>query len=298
MSKELSAQVRSDFEDEVKHQYDQADSGLLKSVRHKEITAAGDAYFPRYSKGVAKSRSARGKEADVTGMGVDSDRVKIELESWEAPEYTDIFDQANTNVDDRKELAVVIAGAMSRRKEQTILDAFKDADFAADLDPRKPANKYKAFRIVHGGLGLTKEKINKAKAKLVARNVSGEFHFCANAEDLEGMLNDTTITSNDYNSIRALVDGEIDTWCGFKFNFIGVRPEGGLPFDDGDEGKAISKCYAYEKMSTGHISQIDRVEVNYVAEKTSWLSNGLFQAGAKVIDGEGLIEVQSEISLT
>lgn len=297
MSKELSAQVRSDFQDEVKHQYDKADSGLVKSVRHKEITQAGDSYFPRYSKGVAKNRSARGKEADVTGMGVDSDRVNIELTSWEAPEYTDIFDQANTNVDDRKELAIVIAGAMSRRKEQTIIDAFAAADFADNLDPRNAANKYKAFRIVHGGTGLTKEKINKAKAKLKARNVTGEFHFCANAEDLESMLNDSTITSNDYNTVRALVDGDIDTWCGFKFNFVGVRPEGGLPFAASTEGKAISKCYAYEKMSTGHISQIDRIEVNYVAEKTSWLSNGLFQAGSKIIDGEGVIEVQSEVTI-
>lgn len=297
MSLQLSAQARTEFEDEVKHQYDKADTGLLMSVRHKKINQAEDSYFPRFSKGQAKLRSARGKEDDVTGMGVESDRINIALESYEAPEYTDIFDQANTNVDDRRELAIVIAAAMSRRKEQTVIDAFSTTTFAANLNPRDAANKYKAFQIVHGGTGLSKEKINKAKAKLVARGVSGEFHFAANAEDLEGMLNDSTITSGDYNTVRALVDGEINTWCGFKWNFIPARPEGGLPFTDNGDNTATSKCYAYEKMSTGNISQLDRVEVNYIAEKTSWLSNGLFQTGSKVIDPEGLIEVQSLIAI-
>lgn len=34
-----------------------------------------------------------------------------------------------------------------------------------------------------------------------------------------------------------------------------------------------------------------RTEVNYIAEKTSWLANGLFKAGAVGIDPEGIVEV-------
>lgn len=298
MSKNLSAQERTDFEDEVKHQYDKPDSGILGNVRHKKLVQSGENWFPRFSKGVAKDRSARGKEDDVTGMGVGSDRIKIELGDWEAPEYTDIFDQAKTNIDDRKELAIAIAGAMKRRQEQTVIDAWKNADYAANLNARDlVANKYKAFKIPHNNKTMTKEKITKAKALMVNRNVTGQLYAAATAEDLEAMLNDTTITSNDYNTIRALVEGDIDTWCGFKWSFIGVRPEGGLPYDNSaGDGTAITQSFFWEKMSTGQITNLERVEVNYIAEKTSWLSNGLFQAGAKMIDPEGLVQIQSKIT--
>lgn len=297
MSKELAAQIRAEFEDEVKHEYDKPDSGILMGVRNKKLTASGEVYFPRYGKGVAKLRSARGKEVDVTGMGVESDRVKCSLASYEAPEYTDIFDQAQTNVDDRRELAIVIAGAMKRRREQLVIDTWSGATYATTLNPRTTANKGKPFTIPDGAKAMTKEKINQAKRLMVARNVTGEFHAAAHAEDLEAMLNDTTITSADYNSIRALVDGNIDTWCGFKWTFIGVRPEGGLPYDDSaGDGTAIADSFFWEKMSTGQATNIDRVEVNYIAEKTSWLSNGLFQAGAVLIDGEGLVRIQSKVT--
>lgn len=299
MSKQLSAQIVADFEDEVKHQYDKPDSGILGNVRHKKLVKSGENYFPRFSKGSAKLRSARGKEDDVTGMGVDSDRIKIDLEGYEAPEYTDIFDQAVTNVDDKKELAVVIAGAMKRRMEQTVIDAWKNATYAANLNARDlVGNKYKAFKIPNDNKTMTKEKINKAKALMVNRNVTGQLFAAATAEDLEAMLNDTTITSADYNAVRALVDGEINTWCGFKWTFIGVRPEGGLPYDDSaGDGTALTSAFFWEKMSTGQITNLDRVEVNYVPEKTSWLSNGLFQAGAKMIDPEGLVQVESKVTI-
>ena len=44
--------------------------------------------------------------------------------------------------------------------------------------------------------------------------------------------------------------------------------------------------------STGLAVGIDfRTEVNYIAEKTSWLANGLFSAGSVVIDANGFADV-------
>lgn len=298
MSKNLSAQARTEFEDEVKHQYDMASSGLMDKVRTKDISRAEDAYFPRFGKGVAKLRSARGAEDDVTGMGVPSDRINIALKDYEAPEYTDIFDQEKTNVDDRRELAIVIAGSMTRRKEQEVIDAMEAATYAANLNAYDTVtNKYKAFDIPEGGTAMTKEKINKAKRLMVDRGVTGMFCAMAHGGDLEAMLNDTTITSSDYNSIKALVDGDIETWAGFKWTFMNVRPEGGLPYTDNLDGTVDAKSFFWEKMAVGCITNLDRVEVNYIPEKTSWLSNGIFQCGGKVIDEEGLVRVNTTFSI-
>jgi hypothetical protein len=37
------------------------------------------------------------------------------------------------------------------------------------------------------------------------------------SNQVEALLNDSTLTSADYNTVRALVSGEIDTSVGFKF---------------------------------------------------------------------------------
>lgn len=57
----------------------------------------------------------------------------------------------------------------------------------------------------------------------------------------------------------------------------------------------IRTLYAYhggQRGSTGLAVGIDfRTTVDWIAEKTSWLSNGLFSAGSITIDPNGLIDI-------
>ena len=42
--------------------------------------------------------------------------------------------------------------------------------------------------------------------------------YCAvSAEELDDLLGTTQVTSSDYNTVKALVQGDIDTFMGFKF---------------------------------------------------------------------------------
>ena len=53
---------------------------------------------------------------------------------------------------------------------------------------------------------------------LDAGEVEKEDRYLAHsAIQLEDMLNVTEVASSDYNSVKALVQGEIDTWVGFKW---------------------------------------------------------------------------------
>ena len=110
------------------------------------------------------------------------------------------------------------------------------------------------------------------------------------ANNLFGLLGDTTATSADFNTIRALVDGTISTWLGFATLTMEDRDEGGLPLSG-----STRTGYAYHgggMGSMGHAVGINfRTEVNYIPEKTSWLANGLFNGGSVAIDAEGLVEV-------
>jgi hypothetical protein len=108
------------------------------------------------------------------------------------------------------------------------------------------------------------------------------------AAGLEGLLGETQTTSTDYNSVQALVSGSIDTFLGFKFVTLGDRAEGGLPID----GSLDRTCYAFHKDAVGMgIGMAQKTEINYVPEKTSFLVNSMFSAGAVAIDDEGIVKI-------
>jgi len=85
-----------------------------------------------------------------------------------------------------------------------------------------------------------------------------------------------------------LVSGEINTFLGFTFHVLGDRTEGGLIID----GSLDRTCFAFHKDAIGYAEGIaPRTEVNYIPEKTSFLVNSVFSAGAIAIDAEGIVKI-------
>ena len=108
------------------------------------------------------------------------------------------------------------------------------------------------------------------------------------ASGLAALLDDTKIASSDYAAVKALVQGQIDTFLGFKFITIGDRDEGGLP------KPSTRTCFAFHKDAIGMgIGMNQKTEINYVAEKTSFLVASMFSAGAVAIDAEGIVAISA-----
>jgi len=107
------------------------------------------------------------------------------------------------------------------------------------------------------------------------------------ANNLSALLGETEVTSSDFNSVRALVSGEVNTFLGFNFHVIGDRDEGGLTLTTGDR-----QCFAWHQSSLGMAEGMGiRTEINYIPEKTSHLVASMFSAGAVGIDAEGIVEI-------
>ena len=278
MSKTLTAGAIQQFDAEVKHAYQDEGSSLRRTVRVKTGVVGNQYKFPTVGKGVA---TARVSQTDVVPMNISHARQTATLTDWNAPEYTDIFDQQKQNVDERSALAYVIGSAIARREDQIILDAFDAASVTLTV----------GTNVGGTGTNLNTAKFRFAKKLLDAGGV-GQGDRCAaiHSNNLYGMLGDADATTFDKNAVKALVDGEMTKWLGFDIVTLADRDEGGLPLSG-----SVRTCYFYHggsRGSTGLAVGIDfRTEVNYVAEKTSWLSNGLFSAGAVVIDVNGLVEV-------
>lgn len=278
MSLSLSAAAQQQFDDEVKHEYQNA--GFLRNTVTMRRNVVGDIYkFRSMGKGQANQKAS---QADVTPMNISHALINCVLSNWNAPEYTDIFDQAEVNFDERRELAMTIAMAMGRREDQLIIDALEAASGIAGTV---------GVEIGGSNTSLNVDKLRRAKRFLDQKGVpAGDRHCVINALALEGLLGTTGATSADFNSVKALVQGEINTFMGFQFHTIEDRDEGGLA----SPGANTRNNWVYHKSAVGLAIGIDiRTEVNYIAQKTSWLANGLFKAGAVARDPEGIVKLQT-----
>jgi len=282
MSKFLSAAAQQEFDDEVKHEYQ--GMGSLADTVTRRRNVVGDIYkFRRMGKGLANQKAS---QADVTPMDISHTLTNCGLENWNAPEYTDIFDQAEVNFDEQRELAKTIAKALGRRNDQLIIDSASAVTYAAtnDSDP----DTGRVFDI-SATRNFDLQAVRSAKGHLddIEAEADGR-HFVVRAQALQKLLEDTEVTSSDFNTVRALVNGELETYMGFKWHIIGTRTEGGLP------GVATDReAYAYQDAAIGHAEGIAaRTEVNYVAQKTSWLANGLLKAGAVAREPQGIVKIQ------
>ena len=274
MSKTLSAASIAEFDAEVKQAY-QGMGKLRPTVRVRTGVVGGTHRFPKLGKGIA---TARVPQTDVVPMNVQHSNQTATLEDWNAAEYTDIFDQAEVNFDEQRELAEVIAGAIGRREDQLILDALTAASSTLTI----------AASVGGAATDMNVAKARRAKRLLDDQGVPAEGRtMLVSAQGLEAMLGTTEATSSDFNTVKALVNGEVDTFVGFKWIMIESRDEGGLAKPASDR-----TSFAYHKASMGLAVGLDfRTEVNYIPEKTSWLANGLFKAGSVDVDALGIVEI-------
>lgn len=282
MSKFLSNAAVQEFDSEVKHEY-QGTKTLRDTVTIR-TGVTGDAYkFTRMGKGLANQKAT---QADVTPMDITHGRQTANLENWNAPEYTDIFDQAEVNFDEKSELAMTIAKAIGRREDQLIIDAMNAVSFVASNDGNPDTGRvFDDSATANFSLDLVR---NAAGHLDDIEADSSDRHIVLRALALQKLLEDTEVTSSDYNTVKALVNGDLDSYMGFKFHKIGSRTEGGLP------GVAADRvAFAYHKSAVGIAIGLDMsTAVDWVAQKTSWLCNGVFKAGAVAREPQGVVKLQ------
>jgi hypothetical protein len=275
MSVSLSNAFVTLFDAEVKQAY-QAKALLVPAVRQRRGVEGSTVKFPKVGRGVATPRIA---QTDVVPMNVGFSSVTCTLQDWNAAEYSDIFSQAKVNFDERNELVQVVAAAMGRRQDQLILDALASSGTSLTV----------ANSIGGATTNMNVAKLREAKRLMDKANVPMDGrNIIVHANGLSNLLSETSVTSADFNTVRALVAGELDTFLGFKFHILGDRSEGGLAID----GSLDRTCFAFHKDAIGYAEGIAmRTEINYIPEKTSWLVNEVFSAGAVTIDAEGIVSI-------
>ena len=279
MATTLSPAFVTLFEAEV-HQAYQSSATLRNVARMRTGVEGSTAKFPILAKG---SASVRTPSTDVGPLNGTFSSVTATLTDYVASEYSDIFNQAKINFDERQELAKLVGNAIGRREDQIIIDALIAGSAGTTV----------ANTVVTSGSGSASDlnvgKIIEAKKGMDAKSVPPtDRHMIIHANSLASLLGDERAISADFAQVQALVRGEVNSFMGFQIHMIGDRDEGGLPKD----GSNDRTCLAFHRDAIGCAVGIPpKTEVNYIPEKTSFLVTAMYSAGAIVIDANGLVDI-------
>ena len=277
----------------TKHDY-QSMGVLRGTMRQRNNVKGSKATFNKMGKGEANERTA--PSSDVIAMNVDHNIVEVTLKDYEASEYTDIFKQAEVLPDEVTELSTTIKGAIGRRRDQLCIDAL-----AAGTYNSAAGNGATVLTSVGGAAsGMNITKLLAIKEWMDDNEVPDEGrHIALNANGFKTLLGETQITSSDYNTVQALVRGEINTFLGFTFVRIGKRAEGGLPHDGAGTYPTTGDVvdgFAWQRDAVGEAIGIDmQTSVEWVPQKKSHLSSGDYKGNAVIIDEVGIVKVQYTI---
>lgn len=257
----------SQFADEIHQAFQQTESKLQGAVRaHRNVV--GSTYnFPKLGKFTANTKA---RNADVTGLEPDHSQVLATLADSNAPIYLDKLDQIKTNVSLREEYVKGTVAAINRKVDQTIVTA---ALSGSNVVPTTAG-------------GWTYAKHLEAVKLLNKADVDESDRFIAvGASQIMEMLNEIKVISSDYTAgLVPVLSGQIGNLMGFK---VIVLSDDVLPI-----ATNVQTAFYFNKKAIGiAVGQDPTTEVNYIAQKASWLVNTMVSLGAVLIDGAGVVEM-------
>jgi hypothetical protein len=215
----MSVQITTAFVEQYKanvlHLAQQKGSKLRDAVRTETVTGKAH-FFERIGSTAAQKRTSR--HSDTPRMDTPHSRRKVSMDDYDWADLIDNEDKVRMLISPTSDYALAGAYAMGRAMDDAIISAATGTSYggvSGGTTVPLPAGQ----KIVHGGTNLTIAKCLAAKKLLDAAEVDPDeqrFLICT-ADQISDFLNITEVKSSDYNTIKALAQGQIDTYLGFKF---------------------------------------------------------------------------------
>ena len=189
---------------------------LLRDAVDVETVNGDKAFFEQVGSAAASARTSR--HADTPLMNTPHARRMVTLTDYEYADLIDDQDKLRMLISPESTYARAAAAAIGRSMDDVIIAAMGGTAYTGTTGSTSTALPA-ASKIAHGSAGLTIAKLVTAKKKLDEQSVdpSIQRYIVVSPEQIEDLLNSTTVTSADFNTVKALVQGDIDTFVGFKF---------------------------------------------------------------------------------
>lgn len=223
MSTQIDRAYVNQFSANVMMLAQQTESRLLKAVRTETLNGEYG-FFDQIGSVDPVERTTR--HADSPFTEVPHSRRRVAGRDWEMSEIIDKQDTIRTLQDPQGSYTRAFAMGMNRKKDATIIEAFFATAYTGKSGATTvsfTAGNQIAVDYVESGSAtnssLTVGKLRRARELLLDAEVSEgrELYIACSQREINALLRDTTVTSADYNSVKALVNGEVNTFMGFDF---------------------------------------------------------------------------------
>jgi len=197
----------------------QKGSRLRQYVQLKENLVGKQTHFERLGATDVVKRTTR--HGDTPLVSSVHSRRRVTMNDYEWADLVDKQDDIRMLINPKSLYAVNAAYSMGRKMDSDILAAAVGNSVAVDSsDAGSNITLSKTVAAAFGGttIGLTLAKVRNTKRQLDAAECDTDGRvLTVNAQMLEEMLGVTEVVSADYNSVKALVQGELNTFVGFNW---------------------------------------------------------------------------------
>jgi hypothetical protein len=197
---------------------------LLRDKVRTESVVGKNAFFDQVGKVTAQLKTSR--HSDTPQIDTPHSRRRVSLGDYEFADLIDQQDKVRLLIDPTSSYAQAAAMAMGRAMDDVIITAALGTAYTGETGTGTESVQ---TGVVKGTTGLTVAKLISAKDLLDKADVDPSIprHIMCGPEQLGNLLGDSEVTSSDFNTVKALVQGELDTYLGFKFTVTNRLPKTG-----------------------------------------------------------------------
>ena len=237
MSTQITTAFVQQYSANVQMLSQQMGSRLRDAVR-LETVVGKNAFIDQIGSVTAQLRSSR--HADTPQIDTPHQRRRLSIASYEFADLIDDQDKVRMLIDPTSSYAQAAAAAMGRAMDDVIITAALGT--ASTGETGSGSATLDATNNMVGSAssndGLTIAKLTEAKRKMDLNDVDPSIprYIAVGPKQIEDLLGTTQVTSSDFNTIKALVQGDVDTFMGFQFIMTNR-----LSIDSND----IRSCFAW-----------------------------------------------------
>lgn len=200
------------------YQLSQQKGSRLAGLCRRESFVGKAEFFDRLGLAIAQDKTDRNGE--TPNLDIPHSRRMLTTLTRHWGTLVDRKDKLQNIHNPESEYSVAAQNALGRLMDDIILKAAlgsaksgEDGSSSVSLGNSQKVAAVSGGAIAKGNV----QALRKAKLIMDQNEVMGPRYFICGADFLENLLSQTEVTSSDFNTVRALVNGEIDSFLGFKF---------------------------------------------------------------------------------
>lgn len=193
----------------------QEGSRLMGAVRNETDLQGEAKFYDQYGEDEASVKNSR--HEDISYAADDYSRRMVTPVRVYWSKLVDTEDKISMVLDPKSALMEAGKYAIGRKIDDMIIAALRGTAYTGTTGGTS-TSLGSGQKVTVGSTGLTLEKLLDAKELFDNADVPADGRMIAvTGTQLRDLLNETEVKSVDYNSVKALVAGQVDTFLGFKF---------------------------------------------------------------------------------